>query len=65
MGITLQKELIVRIINTLKKMDVRGYESMDMLVGLVNLFENVIEKADEMAKQQDDKSEDVTVEEAE
>lgn len=65
MGITLQKELIVRIINTLKKMDVRGYESMDMLVGLVNLFENVIERADEMAKQQDDKSEDVTVEEAE
>lgn len=65
MGITLSKELIVRIINTLKKMDVRGYESMDMLVGLVNLFENVIERADEMAKQQDDKSEDVTVEEAE
>lgn len=65
MGITLQKELIVRIINTLKKMDVRGYKSMDMLVGLVNLFENVIERADEMAKQQDDKSEDVTVEEAE
>lgn len=65
MNITFQKELIIRIINTLKKMDVRGYESMDMLVGLVNLFENVIEKADEMAKQQDDNSNDVTMEEAE
>ena len=50
-GITLKREVIVRIINTLKQIDARGYESMDRLVGLVMLLESVIRQADEMAKQ--------------
>ena len=52
MGITLNKDLILQVIKTLKGIDVRGYESMDKLVGLVMLFENIIQQAEEMAKKQ-------------
>lgn len=35
-------ELLQSIILTLKNIDVRGYDSMDRLVGLVMLFENIL-----------------------
>jgi len=53
MNITLNADLIKTVISTLKQMDVRGYESMDRLVGLVMLFEQVLAKAEEEAKKQE------------
>ena len=38
---TISLELIESVILTLKSMDVRGYDSMDRLVGLVMLFERI------------------------
>jgi hypothetical protein len=35
-------ELLQSVIATLKGIDVRGYESMDRLVGLVMLFERIL-----------------------
>ena len=35
-------ENILRVIDTLKGMDVRGYDSMNRLVGLVMFFENIL-----------------------
>lgn len=57
MGITLKKELVQQIINTLKAIKPRGYESMDRLVGLVMLLESIIKQADEMAKKQTEEAE--------
>lgn len=37
-----QGELLVRVIKTLKELDVRGFDSMDKLVGLVMLFERIL-----------------------
>ena len=36
------EELIKSVIETLKGIDVRGYDSMDRLVGLVMLFERIL-----------------------
>lgn len=38
----LKDEIIQSIISTLKEIDVRGFESMNRLVGLVMFFENVL-----------------------
>ena len=38
---TISRELIESVILTLKSIDVRGYDSMDRLVGLVMLFERI------------------------
>lgn len=38
----LNEQLIRSVIRTLKGIDVRGYESMDALVGLVVLFEQIL-----------------------
>lgn len=38
----IDRDTIIRIIDTLKGMDVRGYESMNRLVGLVMFFENLL-----------------------
>lgn len=43
MNITLSEELIQRIVYTLKQLDVRGYDSMDKLVGTVTLLERIAE----------------------
>ena len=39
--VMIDKELLGRIILTLKKLDVRGFESMDMLVGCVSALTSV------------------------
>lgn len=57
MNITLSKDLITRIIITLKQIDVRGYDSMDKLVGIVNLFEQINAQAEQMASQQSESEE--------
>lgn len=36
-------ELLWKVVNTLKMLDVRGFDSMNMLVGLVNVFESILE----------------------
>ena len=36
------EELLKSVIATLKGIDVRGYDSMDRLVGLVMLFERIL-----------------------
>ena len=38
----LNQNMILSIIQTLKEMDVRGFDSMNRLVGLVALFENIL-----------------------
>ena len=45
MEVRITPQLIIQIITTLKSLDVRGYESMDKLVGLVILFENMLNSA--------------------
>jgi len=35
-------EMLQRVINTLKSIDVRGFDSMNKLVGLVMLFEDIL-----------------------
>ena len=42
MDYTINRDLILSVIKTLKEMDVRGYDSMNRLVGLVMLFENIL-----------------------
>lgn len=37
--------MIRNVIYTLKQIDVRGYDSMDKLVGLVMLFQNTLAQA--------------------
>ena len=37
--------MIHNVIYTLKQIDVRGYDSMDKLVGLVMLFQNTLAQA--------------------
>lgn len=54
--INMNEQLILRIIQTLKEIDVRGFESMDRLVGLVKLFNDMLQaiekaKADAAAKE--------------
>ena len=38
----LNVDVILSVIKTLKEMDVRGFDSMNRLVGLVMLFENIL-----------------------
>lgn len=46
MEVRVNAQLIQQIINTLKGIKVRGYNSMDKLVGLVILFENLLNSAE-------------------
>lgn len=39
---TINTDLILSVIKTLKEIDVRGYDSMNRLVGLVILFEQIL-----------------------
>ena len=39
---TISTDLILSVIKTLKEIDVRGYDSMNRLVGLVILFEQIL-----------------------
>ena len=41
MGVQIEMGLVTQIIATLKSIDVRGYDSMNKLVGLVLLFEDM------------------------
>ena len=50
------REVIVKVIETLKGIDVRGFDSMDKLVGLVMLFTNVLNEIDAMTAQERRKS---------
>lgn len=43
MNYEISNEDIMRIITTLKEIDVRGYESMNRIVALVLLFERMME----------------------
>ena len=45
--VTLSKGEIVTLINTLKQLDVRGFESMDMLVGMVAFLNEAIGRTQE------------------
>ena len=49
---TLSEDLINNVTFTLKHLDVRCYESMDRVVGLVNLFENIMAQARQIAAKQ-------------
>ena len=49
MQVTINAQTIIQIIRTLKSIKVRGYESMDKIVGLVILFENMLNSASEAA----------------
>ena len=51
MNITLSEDLILQITSTLKQVDVRGYDSMDRLVGTVTLLENIVAQARQIAAQ--------------
>ena len=42
---------IFSVIKTLKEMDVRGYESMNRLVGLVMLFESILNEQPEKGQE--------------
>ena len=48
----LNENMITRVIATLKEIDVRGFDSMNRLVGLVMLFENVLQNMSEQAAQE-------------
>ena len=52
MEVRVNAQLIQQIINTLKGIKVRGYDSMDKLVGLVILFENLLNSAEPVPPQQ-------------
>lgn len=57
MGITLKRELIQQMVNTLKAIEPRGYDSMEKTVSLVMLLESILSQADEMAKKQAEEAE--------
>lgn len=38
----LNRDTILSVVKTLKELDVRGYDSMNRVVGLVMLFESVL-----------------------
>ena len=40
-NVTMSKQEVMLLINTLKRLDVRGYDSMDMLVGMVAFLNDV------------------------
>lgn len=49
----IDETMIMRVIATLKEIDVRGFDSMNRLVGLVMLFENVLQNMSEQAAQEE------------
>ena len=49
----IDETMIMRVIATLKEIDVRGFDSMNRLVGLVMLFENVLQNMSEKAAQEE------------
>ncbi len=49
----MDENMIMRVIATLKEIDVRGFDSMNRLVGLVMLFENVLQNMSEQAAQEE------------
>ena len=49
--INIPEEIITRTVFTLKQIDVRGYDSMDRLVGLVMMFENILDQAHQQIQQ--------------
>ena len=52
MEVRVNAQLIQQIINTLKGIKVRGYDSMDKLVGLVLLFQELLNNAEPIPPQQ-------------
>ena len=50
--VRISAQYLQQIIATLKRIKVRGYDSMDKLVGLVILFENLASNAEEAQRQQ-------------
>ena len=46
-GNCLTKQEVVMLVNTLKKLDVRGFESMDMLVGMVAFLNDAMGRTHE------------------
>lgn len=50
--IMIDKELLGKIIQTLKQLDVRGFESMDMLVGCVSALMSVYNTPEETKQQE-------------
>lgn len=54
MEYTMNEQLIRMVINTLKSLDVRGYESYNAVVGLVNLFEKVLMLSAQAPKGEED-----------
>ena len=49
--VNITEEEVSAIISTLKKIKVRGFDSMDRLVGLVILFENKLQQHSDLANQ--------------
>ena len=47
----LSQNMILSIIQTLKEMDVRGFDSMNRVVGLVGLFEHILNTPTEENKE--------------
>lgn len=39
---TINNDVIISVLRTLKQIDVRGFDSMNRLVGLVMLFEGIL-----------------------
>ena len=54
MEYTINEQLIRVVINTLKSLDVRGYESYNAVVELVNLFEKVLMLSAQAPKGEED-----------
>ena len=47
-SVIMSKQELAVLINTLKKLDVRGFESMDMLVGTVAFLNDVMGRTPEI-----------------
>lgn len=45
--VKMSKQELAMMVNTLKRLDVRGFESMDMLVGMVAFLNDAMGKAQE------------------
>ena len=43
----ISNDLIINVLRTLKEIDVRGFDSMNRLVGLVMLFEDILNRQNE------------------
>lgn len=55
--VNISKDLILRIIFTLKQLDVRGWDSMDSLVGVVNLLESIIKQTEKQKTDEENETE--------